>query len=285
LTERKHIKRQVPSKAGCGDIAMPEENQEDLSCLAHGYEGVGEYYDLFADNSDIPFYIQMATATGSPILELAAGTGRVSIALAHEGFDVCALEKSSSMLDVARKRLQKIPRVISRRVTLVVGDMEHFNLNQSYALIIIPNSFGHALTRNAQISTLNSIRRHLQDDGLFVLDLYVGETQYAHAKFEDPPQKLENGRTVERQGEICSDMEHHLMRINLKYTVRNTAGSVLDVVEVTSGAALIFRDEIERLLTQTGLEVIEEYGNFDRSTFDDDSSRRILILKKSEVKR
>ena len=80
-------------------------------------------------------------------------------------------------------------------------------------------------------------------------------------------------------------MERHLMKTNLRYTVRNTAGSVLDVVEVTSGAALIFRNEIERLLPQTGLEIIEEYGNFDRSTFDDDSSRRILILKKSEVKR
>lgn len=264
---------------------MREENQENLSYLAHGYEGIGEYYDLFADSSDIPFYIQMARVTGSPILELAAGTGRVSIALAHEGFDVCALEKSLSMLDVARKKLQKIPRVISRRVTLIAGDMEHFDLDQRYALIIIPNSFEHALTRNAQISALSSIRKHLQDDGLFVLDLYVGEAQYAHARFEDPPQKLKNGRTVERQGEICSDMERHLMRIDLKYIVRNSAGSVLDVVEVTSGAALIFRDEIERLLTQTGLEVVEEYGNFDRSTFDDDSSRRILILKKGEAKK
>jgi ubiquinone/menaquinone biosynthesis C-methylase UbiE len=264
---------------------MPEENQENLVGLSHGYEGVGEYYDLFADNSDIPFYIQMARVTGSPILELAAGTGRVSTALAREGFDVSALEKSPSMLDAARKKLQKLPRAISRHVTLIEGDMEHFSLDRNYALIIIPNSFGHALTRNAQISTLSSIRRHLQDNGLFVLDLYVGEAQYAHARFEDLPQKLENGRTVERQGEIRSDMEGHLMRINLRYTVRNTVGSVLDVVEVTSGAALIFRNEIESLLTQTGLEIIEEYGNFDRSLFDDDSNRRILILKKSELKR
>jgi hypothetical protein len=263
---------------------MPKKNQEDLSYFSHGYEGVGEFYDLFVDNSDIPFFIRMARVTGSPILELAAGTGRVSLALAREGFAVSALEKSHSMLDAARTKLQEIPRVVSNRISLIEGNMEQFDLRQKYALIIVPNSFGHALTRNAQITTLQCVRKHLRNNGLFILDLYVGEVQYSHATFEDPPVQLGDGMSVERQGEIHSDPDRHLMQIGLKYIVRNSEGSVLNVIEVKSGAALIFKDEIEDLLCQTGLEVAEELGDFDGSPFDEDSSRRIMVLKKSKNK-
>ena len=75
---------------------MPAE--KSIEDLESGYEGVGEFYDLFTDNTDIPFFLEFARKTGSPILDLAAGTGRVSFALAKEGFDVVALEQSQSML-------------------------------------------------------------------------------------------------------------------------------------------------------------------------------------------
>ncbi len=56
---------------------MPEEKEDLFSGLSPGYDGVGEFYDLFTDDSDIPFYIWHAEKMGSPILDVAAGTGRV----------------------------------------------------------------------------------------------------------------------------------------------------------------------------------------------------------------
>jgi SAM-dependent methyltransferase len=265
-----------------GITQMPEKSQDDFSCLKRGYEGVGAYYDLFADNSDIPFYIRMAKAIGSPILELAAGTARVSLALAQEGFEVSALEKSPSMLAAARSKLKDAPQDVSNRITVIEGDMEQFELGQQYALIIIPNSFGHALTKNAQLSVLGCVQKHLRDDGVFILDLYIGEMLYSHAAFEDPLKQLGDGTTVERQGEIHTDTEHHLMKMDIRYTKRNAQGLIQDIVEVTSGAALILEDEIAHLLHQTNLDVIEEFGGFDSSPFSSDSSRRIMLLRKVE---
>jgi ubiquinone/menaquinone biosynthesis C-methylase UbiE len=91
---------------------MPAENPFEY--LESGYEGVGEFYDLFADNTDIPFILEFARKTGSPILDLAAGTGRVTFALAQEGFDVVALEQSQSMLAEAKEKLKRMCAVESR---------------------------------------------------------------------------------------------------------------------------------------------------------------------------
>ncbi|MFW9794655.1 MAG: class I SAM-dependent methyltransferase, partial [Candidatus Thorarchaeota archaeon] len=132
-------------------------SQDPFENLSAGYEGIGEFYDVFADNSDLPFYIKYAERLGSPILDIAAGTGRVTFALAHKGFEVVALEQSPSMFSVAKKRLQDIPREVADRITIVEGSMTNFALDKKFRLIIIPTSFGHAMTTEDQLSTLRCI--------------------------------------------------------------------------------------------------------------------------------
>jgi SAM-dependent methyltransferase len=256
---------------------MTEETPKDFES---GYEGVGEYYDLFADNLDFPFFLDYAMRVGSPILDLAAGTGRVSFALAREGFEVVALERSKSMLAVARKKQQAASKEVAKRVQLIEGTMKDFSLNEKFALILVPNSFGHLLTRDDQLSMLRCVKKHLNPDGLFVLDLYPGEHQYEQARFEDRAAKLPDGRTVTRYGEITSDFEKKLMRVELRYIVRSPDGIMIDEINVVSGAALIFKNEADNLVNTSGFHIVDEFGDFEKNPFTLDSGRRIFILSK-----
>jgi ubiquinone/menaquinone biosynthesis C-methylase UbiE len=263
---------------------VSKENGDLFSNLAPGYEGVGEFYDLFADNTDIPFYIKCARRTGSPILDLAAGTGRIAFALAHDGHEVIALDNSPSMLSTARKKLQQVSKDISGRITFIEGNMEQFEIPEKFALVIIPNSFGHALTTDAQVATLRCIKSHMKKDGLFILDLYIGEQQYTHATFKDPAVQIGKYRTVERHGEIHSDIKRKLMRVDIQYIIKNIDGSILETIEVESGAALFFNKEIDSLLEQVGFKIIEEMGSLHGDSYNAESGRRVLILKKSTDK-
>ncbi|MHA2395925.1 MAG: class I SAM-dependent methyltransferase [Candidatus Thorarchaeota archaeon] len=257
---------------------MPVENPvEDLES---GYEGVGEFYDLFADNTDLPFFLEFARKTGSPILDLAAGTGRVAFSLAREGFEVVALEHSSSMIAEARKKIESSPKEVSSRITLVEGSMKEFSLDQRFPLVIVPNSFVHLLTTQDQLSTIHCVKKHLTDDGLFILDLYPGEHQYERATFEDAPATLSDGRTVTRSGVIKSDIPSRLLRVELRYTVTDFDGQVLNVVDVVSGAALIFKEEADHLIQMSGMHVENEFGDFEKNPYTPDSGRRIFILRK-----
>lgn len=260
------------------------KNEEDkLQDLSLGYEGVGRFYDLFADNSDLPFYLRYSQKTGSPILELAAGTGRVSFILAREGYEVVALEKSPSMLEIARERLEYEPSESAERITIVHGDMTNFELDQKFSLIIIPASFGHALTSKAQLSTLNCVRNHLCENGIFILDLFPGALQHEHATFTDSPVSLSHGLTVERHGEIHSNFLSQIMQVTLHYVVRNIKQEIIEEVNVVSHAALLFNREVDLLLQLAGFAVLEELGSFEGERYSPESGKRLLILGKRKV--
>ncbi|MCK5264515.1 MAG: class I SAM-dependent methyltransferase, partial [Candidatus Thorarchaeota archaeon] len=98
---------------------MREEKGDQNGNARSGYEGVGRFYDLFVDNSDIPFFLKYAKKIGSTILDLAAGTGRITFALAEDGYEVVALESSQSMLDVAKQKLKQASPDIANKVILV----------------------------------------------------------------------------------------------------------------------------------------------------------------------
>ena len=256
----------------------PRKEQE----IGPGYERIGEFYDLFASDADLSLYLKYAKKRGSPVLDIAAGAGRVTLALAREGLEVTALEQSPSMLGEMRKRVRSLPREIAQRVKIVEGDMTHFSIGDEYRLIIIPGSFAHAMTTERQLSTLTCIRKHLAPGGLFILDLHVGALLPEEMKFEEPPAFLPDGRTVVRSGVIHTDMVRQIMKVNLQYTVSHALGKSTEdrqVIEVTSGAAVIFNREADLLIRMAGFVIEEELGGFDGRPYTPVCDRRILLLR------
>jgi SAM-dependent methyltransferase len=257
---------------------QPPEEPE----IGPGYEGIGEFFDLFAGTADLPFYLQYARRQGSPILDVAAGAGRVTFALAREGFDVTSLEKSPSMLTEMRKRLQTLPKEISQRVRIVEGDMTSFAIGRKYRLVIIPDSFAHAMTTDKQLATLTCIRKHLAPGGLFVLDLHVGALLPEDLRFEEPQATLPDGRVVIRFGVIHTDMVRQIMKVDLKYTVGLPSGDGVrneHSIDVTSGAAVVFNREADLLVRMAGFVVEDEFGGFDGRPYTSGCERRILLLR------
>lgn len=250
--------------------------------LVPGYEGIAEFFDLFANNTDIPFYVRYAKKQGSPVLDIAAGSGRVAFPLAQEGFRVTALEKSPSMLTEMRRRLPRLPKDAADRVNIVEADMSDFSIGRKYRLIIIPGSFAHAMSTDKQLSTLKCVRKHLASDGLFILDLHVGALLPEDLKFEEPKATLPDGRTVIRSGVIHTDMVRQIMRVDLKYTVIHASEGYSEdkrEIEVTSGAAVIFNREADLLIRMAGLAIEDQLGGFDGRPYTPECDRRILLLR------
>ena len=215
------------------------------------YEGIAEFYDYFSTQDDLPFYHHYAEKQGSPILDIGAGTGRVARYLAKQGFRVTAIENSPSMLRHLRRELKKLDSEVRRRITVVQADMRDFEIGEKFKLIIIPASFGHAMTTKDQLSTLECIHRYLAPDGLFILDLYPAGTMDEHSRFEEHPVELPDGRTVKREGVIDCDPVRQVMRVELTYKIRRPANETESwdqEIQITSGAALIYNREADLLV-------------------------------------
>src|SRR5215210_1972467 len=135
------------------------------------HDNLEEYADPVAydreDSSDtgVAFYSALAQETGGPVLEIACGTGRVSIPIARLGFAVTGLDIVPGMLAQARSKSAGLP------ARWVEGDARTFNLGEYFRLIFLTgNAFQAFLTRADQEALLERVRMHLHDDGLFAFE-------------------------------------------------------------------------------------------------------------------
>jgi SAM-dependent methyltransferase len=81
---------------------------------------------------DLPLWRELAGETGGPILDVGAGSGRVTLDLARAGHEVVALDLDPALLAALRERAAGLP------VTTAVGDARDFDLGRRFALVAAP---------------------------------------------------------------------------------------------------------------------------------------------------
>ncbi|MDF2964602.1 MAG: Methyltransferase type 12, partial [Paenibacillus sp.] len=105
------------------------------------YRSTAHLYDLDDRGivkDDIPFYIERAKDIQGEILEIACGTGRVTIPLARAGHKVAGLDLSRNMLQVLENKLICESEDVRRNIELIEGDMTEFEFNRQFPFIITP---------------------------------------------------------------------------------------------------------------------------------------------------
>ena len=81
------------------------------------------------------------------MLELGAGTGRITIPIAQDGFAIHAVDLDPGMLATLRQKAAAQPADVAERITISEGDMRSVQLDRRFALAIIPfRAFLHNLT-------------------------------------------------------------------------------------------------------------------------------------------
>jgi SAM-dependent methyltransferase len=111
--------------------------------------------------ADLPYWRGLAAACPGPILDLGAGTGRVSIDLARHGHAVTALDHDHELLSELSRRAHRA-RV---RVNAVLGDARDFRIDETFALIVIPMQTIQLLGEAGRGRLLSCAAAHLSSDG------------------------------------------------------------------------------------------------------------------------
>lgn len=241
------------------------------------YDFVAEFYDYvtpYRERRDVEFFVAMARETGSPVLEVGCGTGRVLIPTARAGFEIVGLDLSPSMLAVCRAKLAQEPPEVQARVQLVEGDMRDFDLGRQFALITLPfRPFQHLTTVEDQIACLTTLRRHLAPAGRLVLDLF--NPSLPHLVLPDrmeefgtePPFAMPDGRQVVRRARVAwHDYFNQIQYTELIYYVTHPDGRTERLVHAFP-MRYLFRFEAEHLLVRCGFTVEALYADYDKSPY------------------
>src|SRR3954451_5558787 len=154
-------------------------------------------YDL--ENADDPAF-DLAFWTGlletfrpARVLELACGTGRLTLPLAALGIadEIVGLDSSRSFLERARALAESSSSATT--VTFVDGDMRSPSVDGAFDLVAIPfNSLAYVLTPSDRAAVLRSARSLLAVGGRFAFDVVAPRYDFLdEALRPSPPERVD----------------------------------------------------------------------------------------------
>jgi len=244
-----------------------------------------ELYDLHTTmTEDIPFWLELAKEARGPVLELAAGTGRIAIPLARAGHEVTALDLSTAMVGRGKQKAEAAG--VAERVHWVHADMCNFELEERFALIFVPfNSFMLATTLEAQEACLRRAHKHLAPRGKFVLAIFSPNFEKIARRQE---KRLFRGvRPWPERGSLVAvfsneerDPFEQVVEVDMVFEEHKLDGSVQEH-SYTFRMRWLFRWEAQLLLERCGFTILDIFGNYDRSPLTGESPMMLFVCRRA----
>lgn len=240
-----------------------------------------EIYDL--ENQDFEpdgvFVLEFAKKLGGTVLEVGCGTGRITIPVAQNQVDMTGLDVVPEMIQRAKQKAGNLP------IHWVIDDIRSFHLAQSFRLIFETGSvFQHLLTRLDQESYLARVREHLEDQGRFIFGLMFPhpelltseESEKDWFQYDD-----HYGHTIRVSGtELYDPIRQVKLETAFRRWVEEGGKEILKVAPLS--LRYTFPQEIETLLHYNGFEIVEQYGDWERSQLTDKSRMIVSVCKRRD---
>ena len=234
-------------------------------------------YDLEVggDHHSHQFYADLAKQVGGNVLEVACGTGLVTIPLAQQGIPIAGLDIVPAMLAHAKHKSEEL----GLSIRWFEGDARDFDLGEKFGFIYLTgNAFQAFLNNTDQQTLLHNIRKHLTENGVFafetrnpdwkelITDLneeewitYTNDKGYRvrimeTREYDHVAQVL--AYTLYRRWQEGGEEKERVTRIAIRYT---------------------FPQELKALLEYHGFRLLEQYGDWDKSPLRRESPSIITV--------
>ncbi|MHB1000810.1 MAG: class I SAM-dependent methyltransferase [Armatimonadota bacterium] len=246
------------------------------------------FYDwLYSDREDdLVFYTSQAKQYGTPILEVACGTGRVAIPLARLGLEVVGIDLSMHMLEQARNKLAKETDSVRRLVTLVQCNMRAFDLGRTFSAVFVPNaSVFHLPDSESIFECFTCLYKHTSPGGVVVIDV-VSPHRMANQEigvervFKEGVNPATGLFTQEVGEKLFIDKRSQTVRVRHKYI--EFAGDTERCFVLDQNYRWLEKNECEDLLRMVGFMDIRIMGDHVGSPYDDGSPRLIAVGRHAE---
>lgn len=203
-------------------------------------------------------------------LDVACGTGNVTIRLAEKFKDIYAVDLSEDMLREAFDKF-KSKRI---RGKVICQDMTELCLNKKFDLITsVLDSTNYIIEEDGIQRYFNAVYEHLNDDGIFIFDInsyyklseILGNNIYTYSE-EEVFYTWEN------------TFEDDLLSMFLTFFVKK--GDLYDRFEEEHLERAYKEEEIESYLKNANLDIISKFDGYTNTDVQANSERIVYVVKK-----
>jgi SAM-dependent methyltransferase len=216
------------------------------------------YYDLLYRDKDYvaeAAYIGETLRSASPqlrsVLELGSGTGKHGRLLAAAGFEVFGVERSSDMVEHARRAPAQTG--IAGSFDCAIGDVRTAALGRKFdSVISLFHVVSYQTTNEAVLQTFATAHRHLEDGGFFFFDCWHGPA----VLFDRPVVRVkrvedESTRLI-RIAEPALDSNACTVTVNYTVIAEDKQGGQVDTLGESHLMRYFFPQEIALIAAQSG---------------------------------
>ena len=242
----------------------------DLIYDANIYDGMN------TDLADLHFYKRwLPKSKDARILELCCGTGRLTLPIAKDGYNISGVDYTSSMLDQAKIKASEA----GLEIRFIEADIRTLNLQDKYDLVFIPFNSIHHLYRNEDLfNALGCVRNHLKAGGLFLLDCFNPNIQYIVEATKEQKEiatyTTDDGREVLIKQTMRYENATQINRIEWHYYINGEFNSIQNL-----DMRMFFPQELDSYLEWAGLNVVHKFGGFEEEAFNDNSEKQVFVCQ------
>lgn len=212
-------------------------------------------------------------ASGTKLLDLACGTGELSVRFAKEGYEVTGIDLSAEMLAVAENKASEQ----GARIMFFQQDMTELELVDKYDIVgIFCDSLNYLPTAEAVKRTFARVYQYLHEEGLFIFDV--------HSLYKIN-EVFRNQTFTYDQGDICyiwhcyegeapNSVEH-----DLTFFVE-TSGGMFERFDEWHTQRTFSIEDYKNWLEGAGFEVLEVSGDFHPDAPKEDAERIFFTARK-----
>ncbi len=217
----------------------------------------GAFIDVLVDHLKIPL--------SSNILDLACGNGRHSQLLAKKGLQVTGI-------DLSKNSIEKAQQLKTHNLQFYDHDMRNvFRKNAFDYIFSFFTSFGYFELPSEHIQTFQSIGDGLKNQGVLMLDYLNTFTAKRELVVEETITKSNIQFKIKR--------EFHNNTF-IKEIQFSDGGSHFNYVEKVKG---FIKEDFFTYCQGAGLKVLNLFGDYKMTPFDEDTSDRLILIAQKEV--
>lgn len=225
---------------------------------------------------DLDFWTRLAESQHGAVLELGCGTGRVLSHLAQKSAPVYGLDKDYRMLKFL---IENAPIGLLHNMRIFQADFTRFHLGMRFDLIFMACNTYSTLSAQDRLQVLDRVHSHLAPNGIFAVsipnplslkrlprasDLEVEEI-FPHPADGEPVQ-------------VSSGWKHSGSQMTITWIYDHLQGDgSVDRLQHQVIQHITPTDSLLSEFKSADLHVREIYGEFDGSSFSEDSAYLILV--------
>ena len=243
------------------------------------YGVFARYYDALTENVDYPAkarFVRDVLNRHKPgcalVVDLACGTGNLSLELASMGFDMIAVDGSADMLSAATMKE-------NTGVMFLCQQLDELDLYGTVdAMVCTLDSVNHITDEAVLQEAFNRVALFLEPDGVFLFD---ANTPYKHRHV------LGDNAYIYDTEQVYCVWQNHLtdndcIEINLDFFEPDEDGSYYRSSECFTERAYS-RGQLTDMLEAAGLVIVEEYDDYTEAAPTGETQRVVYVCRKKGV--